>query len=145
MKKDFSEVQQDNIINQEEAVEAAVGTLVEQIISGGEEVVSEQQLDEWKIQYGDIYKTDIGDQTFYWHKMRRKDYVELMTDKEFDGIDSTDLRIFLRQEKILKSCVIWPEGDILDDIIENNAGVATNISDEIMLASGFKSPKTEKI
>lgn len=110
-----------------------------------DEVISQQQLDEWKLQHGELYRTYLNGQSYIWHKIKRKDYVSLMTDEELSSLESAELRIFLRQEKIMKMCVVYPEGKTLDNIIENNAGVAGNISDEIMMVSGFKPVSSEKL
>ena len=108
-------------------------------------MVSKQQLDAWKLQYGDLYRTYLNNQSFIWHKVRRKDYIDLMTDPEISAIENQELRIFFRQEKITKQCVLYPDMDTLERLIENNAGVAGNISDEIMMISGFRPVSTEQI
>ena len=108
-------------------------------------IVSKQQIDAWKLQYGDLYRTHLNNQSFIWHKVRRKDYVELMTDPEISAIENQELRIFFRQEKITKQCVLYPDTDTLERLIENNAGIAGNISDEIMMISGFRPVSTEQI
>jgi len=108
-------------------------------------IVSKQQIDAWKLQYGDLYRTHLNNQSFIWHKVRRKDYVELMTDPEISAIENQELRIFFRQEKITKQCVLYPDADTLERLIENNAGIAGNISDEIMMISGFRPVSTEQI
>ena len=110
-----------------------------------DDLISQQQIDEWKLQYGDIYKTTVGDQTFLWHKMKRKDYINLMTDEDLSQIENMDLKIFIRQEKILKGCIIYPDQNTLAQLIDTNAGLASTISDEIMLNSGFKPPQTDKM
>lgn len=107
--------------------------------------ISQQQLDEWKLQHGELYRTYLNGQNFIWHKIKRKDYISLMTDSELSALDNAELRIFLRQEKITKMCVIFPDKDTLEKIVENNAGVAGNISDEIMMISGFRPVSSEQI
>lgn len=107
--------------------------------------ISQQQLDEWKLQHGELYRTYLNGQNYIWHKIKRKDYIALMTDSELSALDNAELRIFLRQEKITKLCVIYPDTKTLDDIIENNAGVAGNLSDEIMMISGFRPVSSEQI
>lgn len=109
------------------------------------DIVSQQQLDEWKLKFGEIYRTNLNGQSFIWHKVRRKDYIDLMTDNTLASIDNAEVRIFLRQEKIVKMCMLYPAGDVLNNLIENNAGVAGNISDEIMMISGFKPVNSEQI
>lgn len=108
-------------------------------------VVSQQQLDAWKLQYGDLYRTNLNSNSFIWHKVRRKDYIALMTDPEISAIENQELRIFFRQEKIMKQCVLYPDMETLENLIENNAGIAGNISDEIMMVSGFRPVSTEQI
>ena len=108
-------------------------------------IVTQQQLDAWKLQYGDLYRTNLNNNSFIWHKVRRKDYIALMTDPEISAIENQELRIFFRQEKIMKQCVLYPDMETLENLIENNAGVAGNISDEIMMVSGFRPVSTEQI
>ena len=160
-KKDYSEVEitkeqvnvgfEDVVESNEEEFQTTVDKVVDKmkqdlgLLNNINDFVSRQQLDEWKLQYGELYTTVLNEQTFLWHKMRRKDYIELMTDEDLAAIKNADVRIFIRQERILKTCVLYPEQDILDNIIEYNAGIASNISDEIMLASGFRMGKTDKV
>lgn len=108
-------------------------------------LVDKKQLDSWKREFGEIYRTDLNDQVYIWHKLRRKDYIEVMSDESLNAIDNGDLRVFMRQEKILRKGVLYPSGEELEYLIDNNAGVAGNISDEIMLASGFRPVRSEKI
>ena len=108
-------------------------------------LVDKEQLDSWKREFGEIYRTDLNDQVYIWHKLRRKDYIEVMSDESLNAIDNGDLRVFMRQEKILRKGVLYPSGEELEYLIDNNAGVAGNISDEIMLASGFRPVRSEKI
>jgi hypothetical protein len=108
-------------------------------------LVDKKQLDSWKHEFGEIYRTDLNDQVYIWHKLRRKDYIEVMSDESLNAIDNGDLRVFMRQEKILRKGVLYPSGEELEYLIDNNAGVAGNISDEIMLASGFRPVRSEKI
>lgn len=108
-------------------------------------LVDKKQLDSWKREFGEIYRTDLNDQVYIWHKLRRKDYIEVMSDESLNAIENGDLRVFMRQEKILRKGVLYPSGEELEYLIDNNAGVAGNISDEIMLASGFRPVRSEKI
>ena len=110
-----------------------------------EEMVSKATLESWKKQFGEIYRTDLNGQTYVWHKLRRRDYVNLMSDEELSSVQNPDLRVFLRQEKIMQSGILYPEGEELQELLDNNAGVAGNISDEIMLASGFRAVQSKKI
>lgn len=131
----------------QESVDKVVSSMKQQLgITGNfNDVISQQQLDEWKLKHGELYRTYLNGQNYIWHKIKRKDYIALMTDPELSALDNAELRIFLRQEKITKLCVIYPDTKTLDDIIENNAGVAGNLSDEIMMISGFRPVNSEQI
>ena len=107
--------------------------------------VDKQQIDAWKQEFGEIYRTDLNGQVYIWHKLRRKDYIDVMSNAEFSNIENSEVKVFLRQEEILRRGALFPTGKELDYIIENNAGVAANISDEIMLASGFRAVRSEKV
>lgn len=107
--------------------------------------VDKQQIDAWKQEFGEIYRTDLNGQVYIWHKLRRKDYIDIMSNAEFSNIENSEVKVFLRQEEILRRGALFPTGKELDYIIENNAGVAANISDEIMLASGFRAVRSEKV
>ena len=130
-----------------ESVDKVVSSMQQQLGMSGNinGMISQQQLNEWKLRYGDLYRTYLNGQNYIWHKIKRKDYIALMTDQELSSLDNSELRIFLRQEKITKMCVIYPEADVLADIVENNAGVAGNLSDEIMMISGFRPVSSEQI
>lgn len=110
-----------------------------------EKVVSNQQINAWKQEFGEVYRTDLNGQVYLWHKLRRKDYIDIMSNAEFSNIENSEVKVFLRQEEILRRGALFPNGEALDYIIENNAGVAANISDEIMLASGFRAVRSEKV
>jgi hypothetical protein len=130
-----------------ESVDKVMDTMRERygIPAPTEEVVSKSQLDAWKKQFNEIYRTDLNGQTYIWHKLRRRDYIDIMNDETLNAIENTDLRIFMRQEKILLAGILHPSGENLERIVDENAGVAGNISDEIMLASGFRPVRSEKI
>lgn len=107
--------------------------------------ISDTELATWKKQYGEIYRTDLNGTTFVWHKLRRREYINLMSDEEIMALDNNDLKVFLRQEKIMNLAVLYPSGEELERVMDDNAGVAGNISDEIMLASGFRPVRSQKI
>lgn len=88
---------------------------------------------EWKASFGKIYKTVIDKQDYIWKKVGRRDYTEIMTEV-ID--DDADIRYYKRQEAITKSIVLYP--DNIDELIEQNAGLATTISSEALEKSGFE-------
>ncbi len=122
-------------VEKEEVLEA-----VEQ----NKEVVSKEMISEWKKQWGKIFKTVVGEETFIWRKLKRKEYVEIMSlIQETPEGEVVAGRIYYRQEKITEAVVLFPE-NILEKI-ESDAGLATCIADEVIIKSGFDMKPTEEL
>lgn len=102
-------------------------------------VLSEAQLEEWKQEFHHIYKSTIGDTSIIWRKLRRKEYVEAMTQE----VDNPATKIFDRQDLICKTCILFPED--VDDLIDQNGGLSGTIADEILMKSGFDISDTEEL
>lgn len=109
------------------------------------EDIDEDKINAWKAEYKDIYRSRIADYTFFWHKIRRGDYVKIMSDKDLNEIDNIDLKVYYRQDIIIKSSVLYPSEEELDRILEDNAGISTTLADEIMIRSGFGRAQSEKV
>lgn len=109
------------------------------------EDIDEDKINTWKAEYKDIYRSRIADYTFFWHKIRRGDYVKIMSDKDLNEIDNIDLKVYYRQDIIIKSSVLYPSEEELDKILEDNAGISTTLADEIMIRSGFGRAQSEKV
>lgn len=107
--------------------------------------VSEDDLNKWKAEYGDVYRSRIADFEFFWHKIRRGDYVRIMSDEDLNKIDNIDVKIYYRQDIIIKNSVLYPDKEELDKILEDNAGISTTLADEIMIRSGFGRAQSEKV
>jgi len=104
-------------------------------------VLNQQQIDEWKKQYGKIFRTTIGSSAFIWHRLSRKDYVSLMTD---EGVSADeDERLYQRQEMAVKAAVLWPEN--VEEVIQEEGCVASNLGGVIMERSGFRIPVTDEM
>ena len=109
----------------------------------GEEIINEQQIQDWKATWGKVFKTTVGDETVIWRKIKRKEYVDIMQDN-FGGEALSDYeRVCLRQDTIVAMCSLWPVE--ITSMVENNAGLATQVADEIVFRSGFETPKTEAL
>jgi hypothetical protein len=105
-----------------------------------ENAISEQQIADWKSQWGRVFESTIVDDTYVWRQLRRKEYVSIMSDKP--GEDEGSL-LYERQENIAKTAILFP--DNIADLIEANAGLATTLSDEIILKSGFDLSETKEL
>lgn len=101
----------------------------------------DSKITQWKAQYGKLYKSIIDGEIYIWRKLKRKEYTDLMTDRADD--DQISGRIYERQEKIATAVVLFPEN--IDELIAQNAGLATTIADEVILRSGFELASTEEL
>lgn len=111
-------------INNEEKALA----LTEEVFDG----VTKKMIEDFKKEYGQIYKIEIENNVYIYRKLKRKDYVEIMKNGG---------SILENQETITRTVVIHPLAEQLETLIENNAGVATIISDDALERSGFKITK----
>lgn len=93
--------------------------------------LTEAQINDWKKQYGKIYKSIVGDEVVIFRKIKRSEYMQVMTD-----IDNEDpMKIFLRQDMITKMTTLYPNN--IDQLIEENGALSTVISNEVLGKSGF--------
>lgn len=93
--------------------------------------LTETQINDWKKQYGKIYKSIVGDEVVIFRKIKRSEYMQAMTD-----IDSEDpMKVFLRQDMITKMTTLYPNN--IDQLIEENGALSTVISNEVLGKSGF--------
>ena len=132
---------QDN--TEDEAQEQSADTEASEQVEEGKKhiVLNKQQIDEWKKQYGKIFRTVIGSSSFIWHRLSRKDYVSLMTDENVP--DDEDERLYQRQEMAVKAAVLWPEN--IEEVIQEEGCVASNLGGVIMERSGFRIPVTDEM
>ena len=93
--------------------------------------LTETQINDWKKQYGKIYKSIVGDEVVIFRKIKRNEYMQAMTD-----IDNEDpMKVFLRQDMITKMTTLYPNN--IDQLIEENGALSTVISNEVLGKSGF--------
>ncbi len=86
----------------------------------------EQLVNSWKEQFGDVYVTEVGDETFYWRTLSRPEYKEI--------VNTDEMTVFEREETICTKCVLFPEQY---DFKNCHAGVPTLLAEQIMDFSGF--------
>ena len=99
---------------------------------------------ELKAQHKKLYKTVLEDEVFIWHKLNRKDYKSIM--KKFEDITDRDERLWAREEEACRLAVVYPCSEVLNEILDDSAGMATMLSDEIYEKSGFKAAeRTEEV
>ncbi len=102
--------------------------------------IAKSQIEEWKAEFGHVYKTSSGGTDIIYRPVRRSEYTELMKDTEIpieseEDIEARAKRLQDRQDGLCKIAVLYPEN--IDEILEALAGLASNLSSEIMDHSGF--------
>ena len=110
------------------------------------EITMEERIAEWKKQYKNIYKNTIDGIDIYWRAVKRSEYKDLLNANE--DIDTTtaegrELKILAKQGSMVKTVVLFP--DNIEELIEEKAGIATVLSDEILDKSGFYLSETESV
>lgn len=95
----------------------------------------------WKAEHGKVFKTVIDGEDYIWRKLKRKEYVALMSVKSEE--EDLDARIYERQEEIAKLVTLYPEN--IAELVEENAGLATTIADEVIARSGFGITETQEL
>ena len=95
-----------------------------------------EQVREWKKEYKKLFRTTLTDGTeIIWRRLRRSEYRQFM--REFESISGRDERIWEREEAICRCCILFPSADEVEHMLEDQAGIATLLSDDIFANSGF--------
>ena len=111
--------------------------------------LSQAQIEEWKAAYGHVYNTADGNDTIIYRPIRRVEYTKLMLETDISEEDAQNQekrieRLENHQTALCKVTVLYP-GNILE-LIEERAGLAANLADEIMAHSGFNAlAKSEEL
>ncbi|MED1125335.1 hypothetical protein [Bacillus atrophaeus] len=109
--------------------------------------LTDKKIQEWKKIHGKVFKTTVGGEPYIWRKLKRREYVDIMsmiqTDGESEEETAVGNRIYLRQESIVRRVILFPAD--IEDRIDENAGLATSIADEVILKSGFDVAATEEL
>lgn len=86
-----------------------------------------KEVEEWKKEYGRIYYIFFDEDTpFIWRRLRRAEYREILSKAEDR---------YTNEEIIARKCVLYPKN--VDELLEEQAGFATVLCDQIMEHSGF--------
>lgn len=108
----------------------------------GSNAVTQAEIDNWKAEFGHVYRTESAGEAFIFRPVRRSEYTKLMLDTDIAPEEEATAerrleRLSDRQLGLCKICVLWPQEDILNNMLESAAGLASNLSEEIMGRSGF--------
>lgn len=90
--------------------------------------VTQEQIDAWKVKFGDIYSVLLGDERYVYRTLKRFEYKTLM-----GNADSTKA---FNEEKIVSMCVLYPQIDPTT-MPTLKAGTVTTLVEMIMSSSNF--------
>ena len=129
--------------NEQEEVKATISTqTVEPVKEDLSGLTLNEKIEYWKNKYKKIYRTIIDDTTFIWRRLNRSEYssVAFETYSENQKLD-----MYEKQYRFCQFCVLYPDNAI--DMMNESAGIAPVLADEIVFKSGFGSmfPKTSEI
>ena len=129
--------------NEQEEVKATISTQnVEPVREDLSGLTLNEKIEYWKNKYKKIYRTIIDDTTFIWRRLNRSEYssVAFETYSENQKLD-----MYEKQYRFCQFCVLYPDNAI--DMMNESAGIAPVLADEIVFKSGFGSmfPKTSEI
>ena len=96
-------------------------------------------IEQWKKEYKRVFKNDIDGDTIIWRRLKRGEYKNILKETEEDN----DSQILTKQEKMVAAAVLYPFN--IEELIEDNAGLATVLSEEILARSGFAISYTEEL
>lgn len=105
-----------------------------------ETVINQEQIDQWKAEFGKVFKTTVGEVTIAWRRLKRKEYVSIMNST---ANLERETAMFTRQEDFVKAAALWPAN--IEELIEESAGLATQVADEIIAKSGFDYGVTDEM
>ena len=109
--------------------------------------ISQEQIDEWKVKYGHVYKTMVDGEAIIWRRLKRSEYVDLMN-AETEAVETDDdraKRIMVRQDAVVKATVLYPDAAAVERLIEDSAGFSIALSQEILDHSGFEVQSTNEL
>lgn len=93
---------------------------------------------QWKQEYKRVFKNEFDGEIIIWRRLKRKEYKDIL--KQL--VDEDD-RLLSRQEKMVEAAVLFPFN--IKELLDENAGLATVLSEEILSKSGFALSYTEEL
>ena len=107
--------------------------------------ITQEQIDEWKAQYGKLFKTVFGPYEFYWHPFTRKSYNETMSETTEMEIEDEDELLFLRRYQSIVKNVVYPDQEKVKEILDSNYGILETFPNLVLEKSGFFRDETSEL
>lgn len=106
------------------------------------ELTLEEKIMQWKKIYKKVFSSQIDGTEYIWHRISRKDYNDVM---EINVGDSIEDKIYNRQIEIIKASVLNMDEEEINSKIDELAGLASSLADEILNKSGFSIESTVEL
>lgn len=104
-----------------------------------EELTLDEKIVAWKEEHKKIFKNVVDGKDYIWRRIKRQEYSDIMAMKDGDSVDE---RIYNRQYAITKTVVLNMSKEELEADLEELAGLAATIADEVLEKSGFAASQT---
>lgn len=91
---------------------------------------TQEQINEWKEKYGDIYVATFSEDKYIYRSLKRFEYKQILSLNQ-----TQDARTFA-EEKVAEKCIIWPRVEAAK-LSTLKAGTISTLVDLIMAASNF--------
>ena len=105
----------------------------EEIFEGGPTF---DQVENWKNEFGDIYRIDFDSETIIFRTVSRFEYKQMVNNIEGNQGSNTN---WFREEQICDKAVLYPEDYTREKMTDGKAGIPTVVSEYILSKSGFNS------
>lgn len=95
-------------------------------------------IEKWKAKYKHIYKNSLGEKEnefVIWRPLNRKEYKEIL--------DLGEIPILESQELTVKKVLLYPDNAF--KLVEERAGIATALAEEVLEHSGFNISQTTEL
>ena len=106
------------------------------------ELTIEEKIMQWKKIYKKVFSSQRDGTEYIWHRISRKDYNDVM---EINVGDSIEDKIYNRQVEIIKVSVLNMDEEEINSKINELAGLASSLADEILNKSGFSIESTVEL
>jgi len=91
---------------------------------------SQEQINEWKLKFGELYSAKFSDtESYIYRPLRRLEYKQIMS------VAQPENKSFA-EERVVQTCVVWPVIDPTKMSVLK-AGTISTLVDLIMAASNF--------
>ena len=99
--------------------------------------VTKDMVQNWKDQYGFIYKVNLDGKDFYFKTLSRSDYMTIQATLAVEGAS------FDNELAVVCACVLEPK--LSEDELKSKAGLVSVLAEKIMLRSGFQQVEEEEL